>query len=157
MLVDETDLSGELFTAAHAHWQSLRGPGRPIPRRADLDPLEIPRRVLPYSELVEALEEPLDFRYRLVGTEIDRISASSYTGLTLRQIPTQAPPSRMFDLFTLAYERKAPVCARLPYEGPDRFVDSIRNLVLPFSENGGPVTMFWSVVEIGRRQAGTAK
>lgn len=154
--VDETEISGELLLAAHSHWQNLGGPdGRP-PRRADLDPLEIPRRVLPYSELVEILQHPLDFRYRLIGTEIDRISRSSYTGLSVREIPSQAPPSRMFDFYALAYQRRAPLCAHLPYEGPDGFVESVRNLLLPLGDGDGAVSMFWSVVEIGRRQPGTA-
>ena len=156
MRVDETGISGELFLAAHAHWQSLCGPGRPFPRRAELDALEIPRRILPYSELVEVLQEPLDFRYRLIGTEIDSISHSGYTGLSVREIPSQAPPSRMFDFYALAYERKAPLCARLPYEGPDDFVESIQGLLLPLGDDDGAVSMFWCVVEIGRRRAASA-
>ena len=157
MQVDETDLSGELFDAAHAHWQNLRGAERAFPRRDDLDPLDIPRQLLPYSELIEVLEDPLDFRYRLIGTAIDEISGSSYTGLSVREIPSQAPPSRMFDFFALAHERKAPLCARLPYEGPDGFVKSVRNLLLPLGDEDDSVSMFWSVVEIGRRQARSAK
>ena len=152
MLVDETDISGELFTAAHAHWQDLCGLDGSFPRPQDLDPVSIPRRILPYSELVDVLNSPLDFRYRLIGTAIDRISGSSYTGLSVRQIPSQAPPSRMFDFFARAHERRTPFCAYLPYEGPDGYVESIRNLLLPFSEDGFAVSMFWSVVEIGRRQ-----
>ena len=157
MGVPETDISGELFTAAHAHWQDLCGRGGSFPRPQDLDPVSIPRRILPYSELVEVLNDPLDFRYRLIGTAIDEISRTSYTGRSVREIPSQSPPSHMFDFFARAHERKAPVCAYLPYEGPDGYVETIRNLLLPFSEDGDAVSMFWSVVEIGRRQLGRTK
>lgn len=157
MRVDEIELAGELFAAAHAHWQSLCGPGRSYPQRAELDPLNIPRRVLPHSELIEVQAEPLDFRYRLIGTEIDRISRSSYTGRSVREIPSQAPPSRMFDMFALAYQRKAPLCARLPYEGPDPYVESVQNLLLPLGDDDDSVSMFWSVVEIVRRRVRAAR
>lgn len=151
MQVSEVELSGDLFVAAHDHWTALRGPNRAMPRREDLDPIAMPRALLPYSELVEVRQDPLDFRYRLVGTKIDRISAMGYTGLSLRQIPSQAPPSRMFDFFALAHERRSPLCVRLPYVGPDEFVESIRNLLLPLGGEGHEVSMFWSVVEITRR------
>ena len=154
MQVDEIDLSGELFAAAHEHWLNIRGPERTWPCVQDLDPVDIPAPLLPCSELVEVLTEPLDFRYRLIGTAIYEISRSSYSGLSLRQIPTQAPPSRMFDFFVLAYRRKVPLCARLPYVGPDKFVDTIRNLLLPLGDENDTVSMFWSVVDICRRQAG---
>ena len=153
MQVDEIDLAGEQFIAAHDHWRKICGADRCCPDPQALDPVEMPPQTLPYSELVEVLTDPLDFRYRLIGTAIHDISGSSYTGLTVRQIPTQAPPSRMYDFFVLAYERKAPVCARLPYDGPDELVDNIRNLLLPFGDGVSKVSMFWSVVEIVRRKA----
>jgi hypothetical protein len=62
----------------------------------------------------------------------------------------------MFDFFALACRRAAPLCARLPYIGPDSFVESIRNLLLPFGEDADKVSLFWSVVEIGRRNPGQA-
>ena len=152
MPVEEVALSGDLFVSARDHWDRLRGSDQEIPRRNDLDPLSIPPRLLPFSELIEVLQDPLDFRYRLIGTEIDRISKESYTGLTVRGIPSQAPPSLMFDLLVLAVQRGAPLCARLPYDGPDEDVLSIRNLLLPLGDNTRDVSYFWSVVEIGRRE-----
>ena len=154
MDVDVTELSGELFVAAHDHWLEIRGAGRDLPLEQDLDPVKFPTSVWPYCELVQVLTDPLDFRYRLIGTAIYDISHKNYTGLSVRQIPTQAPPSRMFDFLALGYERKTPLCARLPYVGPDGFVRSIRNLLLPLGDGGGRLTMFWSVVEIARDRPG---
>lgn len=148
--VEVADISGELFVAAHDHWRKIRGPGRAFPRQEDLDPVELPSIVWPYCELIDVLTDPLDFRYRLIGTAVYDICRANYVGLSVRQIPTQAPPSRMFDYYALALERKVPLCARLPYDGPDAFVTSIRNLLLPLGEGAEQVTMFWSVVEISR-------
>ena len=152
--VEVTELSGELFVAAHDHWLKIRGDGRDLPLERDLDPVEFPTTVWPYCELVEVLTDPLDFRYRLIGTAIYDISRKNYTGLSVREIPTQAPPSRMFSYYDLGYERKAPLCARLPYTGPDGFITSIRNLLLPFGDGTGEVTLFWSIVEISRKVGG---
>ena len=152
MQVDEVGVSGELLEAALDHWQSLRGGDRSLPRPEDLDPVTIPHQVLPNSELVEVLSDPLDFRYRLIGTAIYSICHTSYSGLRVSEIPTQAPPSRMFDFFALAHQRAVPLCAHLPYIGPDNFVESIRNLLLPLGEEPDQVSLFWSVVEIGRKQ-----
>ena len=154
MQVEEVDLAGELFLTAYEHWQNLRGPDRPFPHHKDLDPVDIPQALLPHCELIEVLSDPLDFRYRLIGTAIYEISRSSYTGLTVRQIPTQAPPSRMFDFLELACTRGAPLCARLPYVGPDDLVETVRNLLLPLGDGAGDVSMFWSIVEIARRRVG---
>ena len=152
MPVEEVAVSGDLFVSAREHWDRLRETDHEIPRRHALDPLDIPPRLLRHTELIEVLRDPLDFRYRLIGTEIDRISAQSYTGLTVREIPSQAPPSRMFDFLALAVERGAPLCARLPYVGPHQDVRSVRNLLLPLGDTARAVSIFWSVVEIGRRE-----
>lgn len=148
--VEEIAVTGTVLESALAHWQALRG-AHAMPRRSDLDPVEIPRRVIPYCELIEVLRDPLDFRYRLVGTEIDRISRHAYTGRRVREIPGQAPPSRMFDFLSLAVERAAPLCARLPYVGADRYVSSVENLLLPLGDDGATVDMLWSVVLVLRR------
>lgn len=50
------------------YWSTKRG-DRPAPRRADLDPLDIPD-LLPILTLVDVLRDPLRFRYRVVGTAV---------------------------------------------------------------------------------------
>jgi hypothetical protein len=52
---------------ALAYWEGKLS-GRPMPTRRDFDPVfEIPH-LLPWIMLVDVLREPLDFRYRLIGT-----------------------------------------------------------------------------------------
>ncbi|MGF1609067.1 MAG: PAS domain-containing protein [Kiloniellales bacterium] len=53
-------------------WDERRG-GRAMPSRADFDPVDMPRHVLPGVLLVDVESEPRRFRYRLVGTrDVDR-------------------------------------------------------------------------------------
>ena len=93
----ETALGSGRLRASWDYWQSKLA-GRSMPTRADLDPpLEIPR-LLPWIILTDVLlRDPLDFRYRLIGTAIrDRI-AGNYTGMRLMELPHQRPGSRIWD------------------------------------------------------------
>ena len=51
------------------YWQRKRGE-RPMPRRSDIDPAELPFWLLPHVELVDVVDNGPRFRYRLLGTAI---------------------------------------------------------------------------------------
>src|SRR5438874_31119 len=71
-------LIAEIVVPALSYWESIRG-DRAMPRRGDIDPAEIPR-LLPFVMLVDVSADPLDFRFRLVGTEIDAITSTNLRG-----------------------------------------------------------------------------
>ncbi len=50
----------------YRYWDLRRGDAL-APRRRDIDPVDF-KRLLPSILLVDVLEDPLDFRYRVVGT-----------------------------------------------------------------------------------------
>jgi hypothetical protein len=58
----------------YGYWDGKRA-GRPMPRRADIDPAEITRH-LPGLQLTDVKRDPLDFVYRLVGTR--EVAARGY-------------------------------------------------------------------------------
>jgi hypothetical protein len=62
---------------AFDYWLGKRA-GRRMPRRADLDPIDIPR-LLPHVMLTEVVG-PRRFRYRLIGTEIQLAQGIHATG-----------------------------------------------------------------------------
>jgi len=126
------------------HWHTIRGEA-PIPLRRALDPVDIPA-LLPNSELIEVLGPPLDFRYRLIGDVIDRISRDYYVGKRVSEIPSQRPPSRIFDLYAETVRRGAPVCGTLPYVGDDRLIDHVEVVTMPLTEDGARVETLWGVV-----------
>lgn len=67
-----------------AYWNSKRA-GRPWPLRADIEPAEI-KRLLPHIMLVDISRDPFRVRYRLVGTEVVRVSHFDFTGQYLDQL-----------------------------------------------------------------------
>src|SRR5690348_15047812 len=71
-------LAAQTVVVAPSYWERIRG-SRAMPRRCDIDPLDIPR-LLPFVRLVDVLENPRAFRFRLVGTEIDAITAVRLRG-----------------------------------------------------------------------------
>src|SRR5579864_7045143 len=62
---------------AFDYWQSKRA-GRLMPRRADLDPVDIPK-LLPHIMLTDVVG-PGRYRYRLIGTEIEQAQGMHATG-----------------------------------------------------------------------------
>jgi hypothetical protein len=62
----------------YEYWDTVRG-DRPMPRRADIDPSEIPR-LLPYVIMYNALPGGGGYTIRLVGEEVVRLNGSNGTG-----------------------------------------------------------------------------
>jgi hypothetical protein len=61
----------------YRYWNQKRG-ARPMPDRADIDPLEIDRAILPHVMLLELIGPRV--RYRLIGTEVAKRSGLDPTG-----------------------------------------------------------------------------
>ncbi|MFC3677028.1 PAS domain-containing protein [Ferrovibrio xuzhouensis] len=59
-------------------WNRKRGSQR-IPARADFDPLEL-KMILPRLMLIEVVDDPPDFRYRLAGTASRELTGLDWTG-----------------------------------------------------------------------------
>ena len=71
----------------------------------------------PYIALVDVLDRPLDFRYRLMGVAVIAENARSLKGRTLRELIDHDPDKReMFDLCERAVQSRNPVFAEVEYE-----------------------------------------
>ena len=134
---------GETALAGLHYWEQLRR-GRVMPSREDIEPLDI-AALLPHVYLVNIAYDPLDFRYRLIGTKIVEHSLADYTGRSLRDLPEQRPPSQIWALFNQAIEERRPVCTRIPYlHIPGR---SVEKLAAPLSTDGQTIDMLFGVIE----------
>lgn len=73
----------------HQYWASLMEDGR-LPARQQIDPLDLPKRTLPWLFIVEVTQrEPvLDYRYRLVGTGNTLLVGRDATGFLASEIFT---------------------------------------------------------------------
>ena len=134
---------GAIIMAGLRYWERQRG-GKAMPSREEIDPLDIPS-LLPQVYLVNVSYDPIDFQYRLIGTDIVDHSTADYTGRRLRDLPEQRPPSQIWSLFNQAVEECRPITTRIPYlHIPGR---SVEKLAAPLSSNGQRVDMLFGVIE----------
>ncbi|MCZ4281761.1 PAS domain-containing protein [Kiloniella laminariae] len=129
----------------YQYWDAKRG-DRLMPARADLDPADL-RNLLPNILIHEVQLEPLDFRYRLIGSEIVRHLTENPTGRWMSSIPHQKKPSRLWSYLEKAVTEKAPVIANPPYIGRYKAHKSIEDVILPLSIDGVKVNMLFICVD----------
>jgi hypothetical protein len=139
----------DIIAPARRYWERIRG-NRAMPRRGDLDPVDIPR-LLPFVMLVDVLREPLDFKFRLIGTAIQAIIARNYVGERFSELPHMVKGNLIWAEYEAVVSRQRPVAAILEYVGSDRYVQGVRHCLMPLSNDDRAVNMILAAVEIDRR------
>jgi hypothetical protein len=135
--------------ASLTYWLSKRG-GRSMPSRADLDPAEIVS-ILPYVFLLDVAREPLDFRYRLIGTRMAQYMTSDHTGGWMSQIDHQRPPSRIWSSCEAVVRNKAPLTSDIPYVGINHDFLSTEDVMMPLSDDDREVNMIFVTADFLKR------
>jgi hypothetical protein len=120
-----------------------------MPTRRDLDPTEIPL-LLPYVVLVDVLShEPLDLRFRLVGTAVRARSHQDLTGRRLAEVPHMREGRLWRDYATVVRTRR-PYGAPVEYAGPDRHVRRAEHLLMPLGAGETAIDMVFAIVDYDR-------
>ena len=130
--------------AGFDYWNKKRG-SRRMPSRQDIDPAEIVK-ILPYVYLVDVQQDPLDFRYRLIGTEMDEHMSRRYTGMWMSEVPHQKPPSRIWANCLQVVEQRAPLSGDTPYVGKNKDFLSAEDLIMPLSDDDETVDVLFVTV-----------
>jgi hypothetical protein len=128
-----------LLTALLDYWEKKRG-NRDMPRRRDIDPLEMPTRLLPYLQLIE-LGERGRLRFRLIGTAIVDAMGRDATGRYLDDVMTGEHKifTEKFYRTTLGAGRPAVGSCSLHRDGASDL--ATLGLATPLSENGREADM----------------
>ena len=135
---------------SYQYWKEKRG-ARAMPTRGDIDPAEIVK-ILPHVFLLDVRQEPLDFRYRLIGTALRRHMARDWTGMWLSTISFQAQGSAVWQNNVWVMENRAPLYAKPPYVGPHKDFMYVESVVLPLATDHDRVDMLMFFVDFIRRQ-----
>jgi hypothetical protein len=143
----DLDLSGvrsDVLKRGYAYWRSRCGPR--LPSRAMIDPTDIPA-LLPHIVLHGVKRDPLDFIYRLIGTEVRRHMAQDRTGQWMSAIPEQHAPSQIWTNLATIVETRRPLVNRTPYAGPHQHFVTMEDLQLPLAADGVTVDMILVFVD----------
>lgn len=115
-----------------------------MPSRADIDPVDMPRKLLPHIVLVDVLASPLRFRYRVMGTAITSMLGLDWTGRFVDELPEAG--SGVSKQYTTTVKDGAPAV----YVDDSKMYDPslmqhklvrYERLLLPLSEDGSSVSM----------------
>ncbi len=131
------------------YWLEKKG-DRPMPSRNDLDPVEIPG-LLPHVILLDVMNDPRDFRYRLIGTIVEHHLLHNLAGLRMREIAHQAPGSIIWSTLEDILANKRPVTSSIPYVGPHNEYKTAEDLIMPLSDDGEAVNMMFVTVAYSKR------
>ncbi|WP_303979142.1 PAS domain-containing protein [Dongia mobilis] len=129
------DMHSPLVCAGFRYWNSRRR-GRPVPARADLDPLIDVPKLVPNVVLFDVRHEPLDFRWRLVGSRVRQNFWHDYTGQWFSQDPNyNNRESSVWRSLELVDRNQQPVLLRPVYVGPHDDFMYVENILLPLGVN----------------------
>ncbi len=135
------------------YWRAKCG-DRAMPARADIDPLDIPR-ILPYVYLVDVLDDPPDFAYRLLGTDVVANTKIDYTGRKLSELEAEGTQGRLAEIYRRVRDAGLPSVDRIRYESRSGNVKIYENVLAPVSEDGRRVSMlFGAAVHLRNSAAG---
>lgn len=143
MNFDPASVDDPRIRRAYAYWDGLRA-GLAIPGRADIDPERI-KEILPHVLLVDVLADPLDFRFRLAGTDVVERYGQELTGRRLSEIDVDGKYDQIFAEYRLTVDRRQPQLFQEEFrQNTGRHV-SYRRLLCPLSADGGRVDMLFGV------------
>jgi hypothetical protein len=129
----------ERVRAIYRYWDSKRN-GRLMPRRADLDPLDIPR-FLPDICLVDVVPDARRYVYRLIGTNEAAMRGREPTGLPVGEGFFGTSKESVFLNYDGVTRTRAPRLDRDPSITSDHRFIQHESIFLPLSEDGERVTM----------------
>lgn len=140
MQIDKHHSETALFMLSY--WQK-KNRGNGCPSRADIDPADF-KEYLPNVMLIDVRHEPLDFKYRLIGTGIVDRSTRDYTGTRVMDLKHQRKPSIIWSLYERTALERKPALMMIPYLNDETRYAEIQTL--PLSQDGTDINMLLGTV-----------
>lgn len=142
-ITHEDEIESAAIRALFNYWRS-KCPEGGIPRRADIDPVEIPR-LMPSLLIVDIEYDPFRVKYRLVGTRIVEMTGFEFTGKYLDEIALPNFEGPFEECYQVACETKSPVITRIKWSLSPDIVAEYDVCFLPLSDDGETANMALSL------------
>jgi hypothetical protein len=123
------------FIALFNYWNTKRG-RRAMPARLEIDPAELPARMLPHAFMVDLSDDPPRWRYRLIGTEIVARLGVEPTGRFLDDVLGTKYCRYLEALNNHVFERKRPIYTETLLRTEDGNVLRTKRLLVPLAHLG---------------------
>ncbi len=126
--------------ALYLYWRERAG-ARPMPARADLDPLDMPKAALKDMGLMNVIDGGRDFRYRLVGTNNVSRMGVDITGYLASEVYRGDYRGFLMGIYREVVEKKSCILSigQFSIAGPSNLRTT--RLLMPLSSDGSQVDM----------------
>ena len=134
------------------YWHSKRG-ARSMPSRADIDPVDMPRRLLPFINLVDVVADERRYVYRLVGTGDVEIRGCDPTGKSVLEGFFAPSATNALSCYDRVVSTRAPFLDPEPFLAPTGKHVTEETIFLPLSDDGvnvNIVLVFSHTRDLGR-------
>jgi hypothetical protein len=133
-IVSFSDIRSPLVREGFDYWLRKRG-NDAMPARSSIDPLlEVPH-LCGMIILQEIRRDPLDFRYRLVGSMVRSHLQADRTGCWMSDLEFQRSPNPIWFAHALVAESGEPIFLKPPYVGPHAAFLDVEGVILPLAED----------------------
>ena len=126
------------------YWQDKKG-DQDLPRRRDIDPVEMGADVLPHVMLTEVLESGSRFRYRLAGTTVESVAGQSLSGAYIDELLVPPYLEYILGLYHQVIEERVAIYTESLYPAtgsqPERYT---KRLMMPLRSADDEVVMVLS-------------
>lgn len=135
------------FARLHGYWRG-KTRGRLLPSRADIDPLEIPRELLPDIGLleVEGAGDARRYRIRLFGSGLESMTGQNETGRYYDETVEPAGYAVLARLMAVVIAERRPLYFAAPSAAAGRDFLWFGRLALPLASDGQAVDMILGLV-----------
>lgn len=142
-------LESQKLRRFHQMWLELKGTVD-LPLRAEVSPERL-GFLLGQVTIVDVLREPLNFRFKLIGTKIEEAGRLGDQGKTVDQIEPIAYRKMVAAAYRRVVEGRKPLCHRISYRHHQSNV-TLERVILPFTLAGSDVEV---LLEASDWQPGT--
>ena len=124
-----------ILGGALAYWIGKRG-NRAMPRKADIDPTEIPRKILPNLQIIEVIDGGARFRYRLIGTALVEAWGRDFSGRIVDELFPDDRLNFVQRIYRKVCSGKTPLFTRNRYHTTKNIDLFALRIYMPLSEDG---------------------
>jgi hypothetical protein len=122
----------------YKYWQSKCG-NRSMPTRADIDPVDMPRQLLPGICIVDVVADDRRYVYRLVGTGDAEVRGNDPTGKSVLEGFFGPSAQDALSCYDRVVTSRAPFLDAAPFTAPSGKYVNEETLFLPLSDDGETV------------------